>query len=315
MSAPVVAFALPEGVEGMQAYPGWFLVVVAAGIAALAGCAAPPPAGGMGAVELRLACPTAGAEVPNADYVGRYAGVENVIPLQEMAQDIHCSDSVKAQLFPGGYVTIYGSSRIQPCRANSNDCQDAGNAANDALYASVRRFAQAWTTRHGRKHPIMTGAGPGLMEAGNRGAKEAGGPSVGYTTYYDSVPNADPARPYGGNPRLALNPYVTNGLIFSSVAMREQAMIKHSAAIVIGPGGTGTEWELFQIVETLKSRQLAKVPVYLVGNRQLHWSSLEARLADMVARRTVRREEVAFLKFVEDDQELVRQLAADLGLN
>jgi predicted Rossmann-fold nucleotide-binding protein len=298
----------------MKAHWGWVAALVA-GTALLTGCAL-PPANGVAATELRLTCATARAEVPNADYIGRYAGVENVVPLQEMAQDIHCSDAVKAQLFPAGFVTIYGSSRIQPCRPNSSDCQDATNAANDALYATVRRFAQAWTTRYGRKHPIMTGAGPGLMEAGNRGAQEAGGPSVGYTTYYDSVANAaDPARPYGGNARLALNPYVSNGLIFSSVAMREQAMIKHSAAIVIGPGGTGTEWELFQIVETLKSRQLAKVPVYLVGNRATHWRSLEQRLADMVARRTVRREELAFLKFVEDDEELLRQLAADLGLN
>ncbi|MDB5858184.1 MAG: hypothetical protein JWQ76_1873 [Ramlibacter sp.] len=301
----------------MSARTGWYLVPLAA-LAALAGCAL-PPAAGPAATELRLTCPTARAEVPNADYVGRYAGVENAIPLQELAQDIHCSDTFKARLFPAGFVTIYGSSRIQPCRPNSTDCEDATNAANDALYASVRRFAQAWTTRYGRKHPIMTGAGPGLMEAGNRGAKDAGGPSVGYTTYYDSVPNpnpnADPARPYGGKPGLALNPYVSNGLIFSSVAMREQAMIKHSAAIVIGPGGTGTEWELFQIVETLKSRQLARVPVYLVGNRQLHWRSLEQRLADMVARKTVRREEVAFLKFAENDEDLLRQLAADLGLN
>jgi predicted Rossmann-fold nucleotide-binding protein len=298
----------------MKAYPVRFLVLLAA-LAVLTGCAL-PPAAGPGTVELRLSCPTARAEVPNADYIGRYGGVENVLTLQDFAQDIHCSDLVKAQLAPAGFVTIYGSSRIQPCRPNTTDCQDAANAANDALYASVRRFAQAWTTRYGRKHPVMTGAGPGLMEAANRGAREAGGPSVGYTTYYDSVPNpVDPARTYGGNPKLALNAFVTNGLIFSSIAMREQAMIKHSAAMVIGPGGTGTEWELFQIVETIKSRQLAKVPVYLVGDRQLHWRSLEARLADMVARRTLRREEIAFLKFVENDEELVRQLSADLGLN
>jgi len=276
----------------------WFPVSFAV-LAALAGCAS-PPAGEIAGMQLTLACPTARAEVPNADYIGPYAGVENVVPLREMAQDIHCSDTVKARLAPAGFVTIYGSSRIQ---------------AGDAVYASVRRFAHAWTARYGGKYPILTGAGPGLMEAGNRGAREAGGPSVGYTTYYDSVPNAaDPARPYGGNPQLALNAYVTNGLVFSSIAMREQAMIKHSAAMVIAPGGTGTEWELFQIIETIKSRQLAKVPVYLVGDRKLHWASLEARLADMVARRTLRREEFAFLKFADGDEELLQQLAVDLNL-
>jgi predicted Rossmann-fold nucleotide-binding protein len=92
-------------------------------------------------------------------------------------------------------------------------------------------------------------------------------------------------------------------------------MVKHSAAMIIAPGGTGTEWETYQIVESIKSRQLAKVPVYLVGDRKTHWASLDARLADMAARRTISMEEVAFMKFVPDDQALLRQLAADMGLN
>jgi predicted Rossmann-fold nucleotide-binding protein len=187
-------------------------------------------------------------------------------------------------------------------------------AANAVLYAGMRSFAFAWTQRHGSRFPIMTGAGPGLMEAANRGASEAGGPSIGYTTYYDRHAGNDPARPYGGDPRQSLNAFVTQGLIFSSVALREQAMIKHSAAIVLAPGGTGTEWEIFQVVEMIKSRQLARVPVYVFGNRQRHWRSLDARLQDMAERMTITREEVAFLKYVETEEELLRQLAADLGL-
>ena len=281
-------------------------------VAALAGCATQPTA-------LRLDCPASKAEVPNAAYIGRYAGIENVIALQEMAQDIHCADAFKAANFPQGFVTVFGSSRIRQtnaaCDASGANCNEALKAANDALYAQVRNFAFAWTQRHGSRYPIMSGAGPGLMEAANRGAKEAGGASVGYTTYYDRTATGTPAKPYGGNPALALSPYVTHGLIFSSVAAREQAMIKHSAAMVVAPGGTGTEWELFQIIETIKSNQLAKVPVYLLGNRLIHWRSLEARLADMMERKTLGKDEVAFLKYVENDAELVRQLAADLGLN
>jgi predicted Rossmann-fold nucleotide-binding protein len=285
-------------------------------LALCAGCAqlpaiAPAP------VELRLSCPRH-PEVPAADYVGPYKGMENAIPLQEMAQDLHCADAFRAAHFPRGFVAIYGSSRIRErnaaCDAQGANCDEALRAAHDALYAQVRGFAAEWTRRHGDRYPIMTGAGPGLMEAGNRGAREGGGASVGYTTYYDRGSSSDPLRPYGGDPRLAFNPHVTRGLIFSSVAIREQAMVKHSAAIVLAPGGTGTEWEIFQILETIKSRQLAPVPVYLLGDRQLFWRSFEQRVADLVARRTVGPTELAFLKFAANEQDLLRQLAADLGL-
>lgn len=263
---------------------------------ALAGCAS---TGGGGGTTLSLSCPTH-PDVPAAWFVGPYMGVENLVPAKEMAQDIHCSDSLLAARHPKGFITIYGSSRIRE---------------GDPVYASVRNFARDWTARYGKKYAIMTGAGPGLMEAGNRGAQEAGGPSIGYTTYYDRAATPTPERPYGGDPRGAFNKFVDGGFIFSSVVTREAAMIKHSAVMVIAPGGTGTEWEAFQIIETLKSRQLLKVPVYILGNRQQHWASFEARLADMAARRTINKEEVAFLKFVDNEQDLLRQVAADLKLD
>lgn len=270
-------------------------------------------------IGLNLSCPTSRPGVPNADYIGPYMGIENVIPLREFAQDVYCSDTFKARNFPLGFVTIYGSSRIReknaPCDARGENCNEFVRAANDAIYRDTRNFAYTWTQRHGKKYPVMTGAGPGLMEAGNKGAVEAGGASVGYTTYYDRKAGSDPVKPYGGDPKLALNAYVTHGLIFSSVGTRENAMIKHSAAIVLAPGGTGTEWEIFQIIETIKSRQLTRVPVYIFGNRKAHWQTLDARLKDMVERKTVNADELSFLKYAETNDDLIRQLSADLGLN
>jgi predicted Rossmann-fold nucleotide-binding protein len=266
----------------------------AAALLLLAACSATPRA------ALAPACPTDRAQVPNADYIGRYMGLENAVDARAIAQDLQCADAFKAARFPAGFVTIFGSSRLRD---------------TDASYALVRRFAADWTRRHGARVPVMTGAGPGLMEAGNLGAREAGGPSVGYTTYYDRPTGTpDPLRPYGGDPRQALNAHVTHGLIFTSVTARELAMIRHSAAVLVAPGGTGTEWELFQLVEMVKSRQLAPVPVYLLGDRRRHWASLQARLDDMVARGTIRADEVAFLKYADDADTLVRQLEADLRL-
>jgi len=257
------------------------------------------------------------ANVPNALYAGPYRGVENAIPPEDMARDFACAEAVKARLFPRGYVTVFGSSRIAEsnaaCDAAGSNCDEPVKRHNDAMYADVRRFAQLWTAAHGREIPIMTGAGPGLMEAANRGAADAKGPSVGYTTYYDRAAQPTPQRPYGGDPSQALNRYVTHGVIFTSVVAREAVMIQQSAAMVITPGGTGTEWEIFQIVETVKSRQVLPVPVYFFGD-PAHWVTLRMRLEDLARRRVVRREELAFLRFVATPEELVAALEADLKL-
>lgn len=281
---------------------------------AVLGACSTPPSSQVQPVSLSLGCPT-DPRAPAASYVGPYKGVENLVPLQEQAQDILCADRYKEKRFPKGFVAIYGSSRI---REKNERCQAAGcdNSladANDRVYADIRTFARLWTERFGKTHPVMTGAGPGLMEAGNRGAREAGGDSIGYTTYYDPASAATAAMPYGGDPSTAFNPYVTGGLIFSSVAIRESVMIKHSAAIVLAPGGTGTEWETFQVLEMIKGRQLARVGVYVFGNRATHWASLDQRLQDMYRRKTVRPDELAFIRFVESPAQLVELIAADLG--
>jgi predicted Rossmann-fold nucleotide-binding protein len=263
-------------------------------------------------------CPVA-ANVPNALYVGPYLGVENALKPEDFARDFACSDAVQARLFPRGYVTIFGSSRISEnnaaCEAGAAGCDPQLKPQNDAIYAAVRSFARQWSARYGRTVPVMTGAGPGLMEAANRGAKDAAAPSIGYTTYYDRAATATAQRPYGGDASKALNPHVTHGLVFSSVVAREAAMIKHSAAMVLTPGGTGTEWEIYQIVETLKSRQVLPVPVYFFGDRATYWKALDARLDDLVRRGTVRRDELAFLKFAASPEGLVAALRADLKLD
>jgi predicted Rossmann-fold nucleotide-binding protein len=257
-------------------------------------------------------CPVSN-EVPNARYVGPYLGVENNLSSSDFARDIYCSNEFKAKNFPNGYVTVYGSSKIQ-------ETNDKGppevNRANDKLYAQILSFATTWTSRYGNIYPIMTGAGPGLMEAASRGAHKAG-KSIGYTTYYDHL-KADPKYPYGGDPTRAFNKYnsaddvITDGLIFSSIAMREDAMILHSAAIVIAPGGTGTEWETFQILETVRSHQLTKVPVYIVGDREMYWKSFLARLCDMDHHKTLNRDDLGFVEYVNDPEDVIDRLTIRL---
>jgi predicted Rossmann-fold nucleotide-binding protein len=287
------------------------LLLSAVALAALAGCASFAQQG----VPNAPACTTS-ANMPNARYVGAYLGVENVLSANDMARDLHCANEWKAKHFPKGYVTIFGSSRIREKNAGPDA---AVNAANDKVYADIKTFATVWTQRYGNALPIMSGAGPGIMEAAHRGASEAGR-SIGYTTYYDTAATPTPDKPYGGNPAQTLARFggkdiVTDAFIFTSVSMRETLMVLHSAAMIVAPGGSGTEWETFQLLESIKSRQVLRVPVILFGDRTTHWASFEARLADMTKRGTIRPNEVTqFVEFIADPNEMVERLATQLKL-
>ena len=121
----------------MKIIPVAILLILAslAGCQTTAGTAAMPPVGNIKSTEIKLSCPTARTAAPNADYVGPYVGVENIIPLVEMSQDIYCSDAFKAANFPLGFVSIYGSSRVKEknpaCDSRGENCSDAVKAAND----------------------------------------------------------------------------------------------------------------------------------------------------------------------------------------
>ena len=282
-------------------------VLSIAALLALQGCGA-----------LRHSASDCTSSTANASYAGPYRGAENNLSTQDLARDVGCAYRFKAEKYPRGFVAIYGSSRIG--ENNTTQADPAVRAANNELYQGVRQFANRWTRLYGGKYPILTGAGPGLMEAGSRGATEAGGPSIGYTTYYG------PSRDKGGDARLAFQQYkdkdgklhdiVSDGLIFSSVAVRESMMIMHSAAIVIAPGGSGTEWEIFQILESMKSQQLNPVPIFLVGNKERYWKSFEQRLREMAAVGTLRTNEVTDLfVYVENPEDVLEMLQRKMSLN
>jgi predicted Rossmann-fold nucleotide-binding protein len=93
-------------------------------------------------------------------------------------------------------------------------------------------------------------------------------------------------------------------------------MIRHSAAVIIAPGGTGTEWETFEILESVKSKQLAPIPIYIVGARDVHWRSFNSLLDDMIARSTLKPGEATNgVEFVENAADVVERLRVRLGLN
>ena len=257
--------------------------------------------------------------IKNASYTGPYKGEENNLSVTDFTRDLFCAEKFVKEKFPKKFVTIFGSSRISA--KNKLESEEA-NVANDKLYQQVYNFAHKWTEEYGTNFPIMTGAGPGIMEAGSRGAMDAGGPSIGYTTYYGPSRNdkgGDASKAFWDYPtkkRGKRQTIITDGVIFSSVAIRESVMIMHSAAMVFAPGGTGTEWEIYQTIEQIKSNQLKPVPIYIVGSKKIHWQSFYNRLDDMVKRGTIKRHEVeALFVHVDNAEDVFKLLRKDFDLN
>src|SRR6185436_6522026 len=131
--------------------------------------------------------------------------------------------------FVGPCVTVFGSARFKEDHPYYTLARDIG-----------RRLALAGAT-------VMTGGGPGIMEAANRGAKEAGGYSIGC------------------NIRLPLeqqpNPYLDRWVTFRYFFVRKVLLVKYSYAFVIMPGGFGTLDELFEAVTLIQTRKIESFPV------------------------------------------------------
>jgi uncharacterized protein (TIGR00730 family) len=138
-------------------------------------------------------------------------------------------------------VTIFGSARSQP-----------GSADYARAEAMGRELAQAGYT-------VITGGGPGDMEAANKGALEAGGSSVGLAIEL----------PYEPRP----NPYLTKTLSFRYFFVRKVMFVKYSQAFVIMPGGFGTLDELFEAVTLIQTAKIQPFPVVLVAEDD-YWDGL-----------------------------------------
>jgi uncharacterized protein (TIGR00730 family) len=146
-------------------------------------------------------------------------------------------------------VTIFGSARIQP-----------GDAYYEEAVETARLLAQ-------EGFPIITGGGPGIMEAANRGAQEGNGLSIGCNIEL----------PF----EQRLNSYVERGINFRYFFVRKMMFIKYAMAFVVFPGGYGTLDELFEALTLIQTGKAKLFPVVLFGRE--YWSGLIAWLRDRVA--------------------------------
>ena len=150
-------------------------------------------------------------------------------------------------------------------------------------------------------YAVITGGGPGIMEAANKGAAEAGGVSVGLGI---ELPK-----------EMGLNDYVNVGLEFRYFFVRKTVFIKYSQAFVVLPGGFGTMDELFEALTLVATGKITKFPIVLVGRS--YWSGLLSWLRDtMLAEANIGHAEFGLISIVDEPGEVVeiiRQAHAGQG--
>lgn len=166
-------------------------------------------------------------------------------------------------------VVLFGGARI-PAPENKASAKTPMLAELSQYYEQARRFARAITERslesYGRENVICTGGGPGVMEAGNRGAVDAGGQSIGLNIV---LPHEQ-----------APNQYVTPELSFNFhyFAIRKMHFLMRARAICIFPGGFGTLDEMFESLTLIQTGRMKRVPFLLFGRafweKVINWQAL-----------------------------------------
>jgi hypothetical protein len=144
-----------------------------------------------------------------------------------------------------------------------------------------------------RGFAVITGGGPGVMEAGNKGALAAGGTSVGL--------NIKLPREQGGNQ------YQTKSLDFRYFFLRKLMFVKYAVAFVILPGGYGSLDELFETITLIQTKKIKRFPMFLVDSK--FWSPMIDWLkTEVVQRGYLSADELDLLTIVDDPDELVEQI-------
>ena len=203
--------------------------------------------------------------------------------LERTHEDLQNDVAIIASEFLGGFqkvleidrpaVSIFGSARVAD-----------GSEAYDLARETARRFGEAGFA-------VVTGGGPGVMEAANRGCQEGGGLSVGFNI---TLPHEQ-----------GLNPYCDLSMTFKHFYARKTMFVKAAEGFVIFPGGFGTLDELFESLTLIQTGKVLNFPVVLFGSdfweELLEWVREEALADGMISP-----EDVELLYVTDDPAEAVR---------
>ena len=176
-------------------------------------------------------------------------------------------------LYPA--VTIFGSARVKP-----------GDETYEKTYEIAKKLSM-----HG--YNIITGGGPGVMEAGNKGAKEGGAKSVGLNIEL----------PLEQSP----NPYSTLRLDFQYFFVRKVMFVKYAQAYIGMPGGFGTMDEIFEALTLIQTKRIKPFPVILVGTQ--YWTGLLEWIRNtLVYGKYISPEDLDFFTLLDDPDEVVHTI-------
>ena len=182
-------------------------------------------------------------------------------------------DGVEALHHIGPAVTIFGSARVKP---------------KDPIYKKASEIAGLFAKEN---FAVISGGGPGIMEAANKGAKEAGGTSVGLNIElpFEQIPN----------------PYADIQVNFRYFFVRKVMLVKYALAYIIMPGGFGTLDELFEAVTLIQTERIKSFPVILVGSD--YWQGLLDWIKDqMVTAKRISPENLDILQIIDEPADIVK---------
>jgi uncharacterized protein (TIGR00730 family) len=213
-------------------------------------------------------------------------------------------------------IVVFGSARVRP-RDNSHETESAATLWPEAApppgdqsarwYEEARRFGRIASERGGALRPrdgirdnvIATGGGPGIMEAANRGALEAGAPSIGFNI----------GLPHEQEPNAYSTPDLT--FQFHYFAVRKLHFAMRANALVVFPGGFGTIDELFELLTLMQTAKMPAIPIVLV--EKSYWSRV-INFKTLIEEGMIAQADLDFFSYADDAEgawdELVRR-----GLN
>jgi hypothetical protein len=172
-------------------------------------------------------------------------------------------------------VTIFGSARIKP---------------DDPYYQKAEKLAHRLAEKG---FSVITGGGPGIMEAANKGAAEAGGKSVGMNIRL----------PFEQKPNIYANVSIDYKYFF----IRKVMFVKYAVAYVIMPGGFGTMDELFEALTLIQTRRIKSFPVILMGSE--YWKGLlDWMKKTMMRNGMILQEDLDFVEIIDDPDEVVKHI-------
>jgi len=183
--------------------------------------------------------------------------------------------------FVGPCITVFGSARFKEDNTYYQQAYQIGKSLSELGFA------------------VITGGGPGIMEAANKGAYDGGGESIGCTIKLPKEQHN--------------NPYMTKFVSFDYFFVRKVLLTKYSYGFIVMPGGFGTLDELFETLTLIQTGILNNFPVVVMGTR--YYQDVVELLPKMIQDKTISPDDQHLIKFTDDVDEAINHISTYISKN